>query len=168
MGNQMVNVEYPMLDSSNASINVTPSQSPSKAASGLVELGSGGNMGVVGTTAAPLPAVVPIALSSHQPPSSHLTVAEVSPETAISDRPKVKPVSKKDGKNANRKLLAAAAAAAAAAAVTNSSQNQQQQQQQQHPVIAPNSSDQATTTTSTSDLNQEAVSKRMGVCAVRL
>ncbi|XP_062555858.1 ankyrin repeat and KH domain-containing protein mask-like isoform X3 [Armigeres subalbatus] len=56
--------------------------------------------------------------------------SEVSQSTAISDRPKVKPVSKKDAKN-NRKSAAAAAAAAAANVAA-------QQQQQAQKSIWPN------------------------------
>lgn len=52
--------------------------------------------------------------------SSPIAPSEVSPTTAISDRPKVKSVSKKDSKN-NRKAVAAAAAAAAAAASSSTS-----------------------------------------------
>lgn len=49
-------------------------------------------------------------------PTTHLSApSEVSQNTAISDRPKVKPVSKKDGKNM-RKAAAAAAANNAGAA----------------------------------------------------
>lgn len=54
------------------------------------------------------PAPQPVATKST---SSPMAPSEVSPNTAICDRPKVKSVSKKDCKN-NRRLAAAAAAAA--------------------------------------------------------
>lgn len=62
--------------------------------------------------------------STSYPTASPIAPSEVLPNTAISDRPKVKSVSKKDSKN-NRKVVAAANAALQA--------NLQQQEQQKQP-----------------------------------
>lgn len=64
---------------------------------------------VAGGPMMPLPAVP---VGQQQPLTAP---SEVSQDTAISNRPKVKPVSKKDGKKANRQGVAAVAAAAAQA-----------------------------------------------------